>query len=157
MATILLLLDMQNLWDSCRAQYGKRARVDFKGLLEKAKKKKTDAVMAVAFIASRPDKNQDNLIKKLDEMGFATVTKQVAEGEEPNFADEMQAWFEANADAVETLVIAGGSKYAVSVLDKGNAANKNTLIIGFSAGVDKDAACASDDIKLLSKHDTIIQ
>jgi hypothetical protein len=156
MANILLLLDMQTLWDNCREQYGKRARVDFKGLLDKVKNKKTDKVRAVAFVANRPEKNQDNLIKKLNDFGIETVTKQVGELEIADFTPDMLTVL-SEAAGIDLVAVGGGNTTLIPVLEAANNADQTTLLLGFCVGVKKETACVADDIKLLQKSDTITQ
>lgn len=152
MAKVLLLLDMANLWDSCRAQYGKRARVNFKVLIEKSKGRKADTVFSIAFITRVPDKNQDNLGKKLNEMGMNVCT---VEGSE-HLITCMDAAVEFGGQFDK--VVFGTSNPAVkTVVVRANQANKETMLLAFAESLDKELAREADDVKLLSKQDTITQ
>jgi uncharacterized LabA/DUF88 family protein len=154
---ILLLLDLQELWNGCRAQFGKRARINFKVLIDKAKLKKADIVSTVAFVALQPDKNQDNLINKLTELGITVVTKRSPEGNVAGFECEMQEQLEKSLGDTDVVVLGSGNKNLVSILTNANAANKKTIVLAFSNTLDKELATEADDIRLLAKQDTITQ
>jgi hypothetical protein len=157
MSNILLLLDMSNLWNGCRAQFGKRARMNFKVLIDKAKLKKNDAVSSVAFVAVQPDKNQENLIKKLSELDITVVTKTVTDDSPANFCEEMSVVLDETLANADVVVLGSGSKELLPIIKSANAENKKTMVLAFCNTLDKELAEEADDIRLLVKQDTITQ
>jgi uncharacterized LabA/DUF88 family protein len=156
MANIILLLDMQNLWDGCRSQFGKRARLNFKTIINKARIRKNDKVRTVAFIALQPDKNQESLIKKLQEIDIQTITKVIAPNDVADFSEEMLEVLTNALDESDCIVLGSGNAVLLPVVKIANRANKGTMLIAISSNLDKGLAQEADDIRLLSKQDTII-
>jgi uncharacterized LabA/DUF88 family protein len=157
MANVLLLLEMANLWDDCRAQYGKRARVNFEALIAKAKSKKNDSVKAVAFVSCVPDKNQINLIKKLEELGITVVAKQVNADERADFLPEMLDTLEKELAGCEKVVLGSNNDILKGVLERANGAGKETLIVAFTRNLSTELAGEADNIRALGKNETVIQ
>lgn len=156
MGNVLLLVDMQNLWDSCISQYGKRVRVNFNILPSKCKTKRTDTVRTIAFVARKLDKNQDNLVKKLIEYGYEIVIKVFADDQPVDFSPEMIQLIEENKDSFDVVAVGGGSSYAEKVLEAANSAEKQTVLLGFSHGVTREAAQGADIVRIMSKKDTVL-
>lgn len=157
METVLLLVDVQALWNSCCAKYGKRARVNFKTLLDKSKSKRTDVVRAVAYVVFSEQKKHETVVKKLDEMGFVVVG--VESNDEVDFSQDMNTLL-SDAESMkdfDAVVIAGCNANILTVIDAANQANKRTTIIGFGSEVTKELAQAADNVRIFTKKDTITQ
>lgn len=157
METVLLLLDVQALWNSCCAKYGKRARVNFKILIDKAKIKRTDSVKAVAYVVFSEHKKHETVVKKLDELGFVAVGTESEE--EVDFSNDMIELVsdETAMQSFDTVVLAGCGSNVLGVIEAANKLNKRTTIIGFGTEVTKDLAQAADNVRILTKKDTITQ
>lgn len=151
---VLLLVDMQTVWDSCISQYGKKCRADFNALLTKCKTSRKDNVRGVAFVARKMDKNQDSLVKKLVELGYDVVIKVFAEDQPLDFVTEMTEMLQ-ESDSFQSVVIAGGTAINITVIEAANNLGKHTMIIGFSHGIDKECAQAADDVRVLTRQDTV--
>lgn len=156
MENVLLLVDLQNLWDSCVSQYGKRIRVNFNILPNKCKTKRSDSVRTVAFVARKLDKNQEKLIKKLMDFGYEIVIKVFADDQPIDFSSEMIQLIEENKDTVDSIAVGGGSYQMEEVLNVANKLGKHTVLLGFSHGMTKTAAQGADIVRILSKKDTVL-
>lgn len=156
MSTILLLLDIQNLWNGVREQYGKRARVNLQRVFEKARIKKTDKVIAYAFVVLQPDKNQQKLIEKLEELGCIVVTMTPEAFSEDLLLADMVGRIMGTPDAA-VVTVASNDPQVIDVLKAANLCNKHTVLMGFSTRMDTTLANEADDIRLFSKDDILIQ
>lgn len=156
MENVLLLVDLQNLWDSCVSQYGKRARVNFNILPSKCKTKRSDSVQTVVFVVRKLDKNQEKLVKKLMDFGYEIVIKVFADDQPADFSPEMIQLIEENKDTMDLIAVGGGSRHMEEVLDFANKLGKHTVLLGFSHGITKTAAQNADIVRILSKKDTVL-
>lgn len=156
MENVLLLVDLQNLWDSCVSQYGKRVRVNFNILPSKCKTKRSDNVRAIAFVVRKVDKNQENLIKRLMDFGYEIIIKVFGDDQVADFSSEMIQFIEENKDTFDSVAIGGGSHQMENVLEVANTLGKHTVLLGFSHGITKTAAQGADIVRILSKKDTVL-
>jgi hypothetical protein len=150
---LLLCIDMQNLWVSCCEQYGKRSRVNLSGLVGRAKSHKNDTVSTVVFVTSCADKNQDNLLKKLSELGFDVISISSPDG----LLTAMCDFVKSHIDEYDGLVVGSGDPILAPVVQIANQCNKDTKLIGFCNGMNSVLAAEADGITLLDKRDIIVQ
>ena len=153
MTTTLLLINMYDLWNSSKRQYGKKARVDFNKIIEKAKWRKNDVVKAFAFVVAEPDKNQSNLVRKLQDIGI-----EVVEVKDQSCVVEVMRSIcseQRVISTITTVVVAGTDVELVPILDEANYEGCNTCVISFGNYIAKELADTADNIRLFTRSDII--
>jgi len=149
---ILLAVDIQNLFCGCRDTYGRRARVDYRKLIEAAVPcSARPQALARAYLVGKRKQDDSAFIAMLESFGY-TVRKRVLEEQGADWDTGMVVETMRDIDDFDRLVLASGDGDFESLVRQLQARGKHVTVMAFPKCLNERLATAADKVVKLEQQ-----